>query len=103
MWIEEDLPDRVAATQTIVDAFTAKTGIPVKVNTVDHNTFQDQISSYLQGTPDDTFTWFAGYRMRFFAAQGLATDISDLWAKIGANFSEAFKASSTVPRTISPR
>ena len=83
------------AMQAVVDAFTAKTGIPVKVNTVDHNTFQDQISSYLQGTPDDTFTWFAGYRMRFFAAQGLATDISDLWAKIGSNFSEAFKASST--------
>ena len=81
--------------QAVVDAFTAKTGIAVKVNTVDHNTFQDQISSYLQGTPDDVFTWFAGYRMRFFADQGLATDLSDLWAKIGANFSEAFKASST--------
>ena len=27
-----------------------------------------------------SFTWFAGYRMRFFAAQGLATDISDVWA-----------------------
>ena len=37
----------------MVDYFTAKTGIAVKVNTVDHNTFQDQISAYLQGTPDD--------------------------------------------------
>ena len=83
------------AMQAVVDAFTAKTGITVKVNTVDHNTFQDQISQYLQGTPDDTFTWFAGYRMRFFAKQGLATDISDLWAKIGSNYSDAFKASST--------
>ncbi len=83
------------AMQAVVDAFTAKTSIAVKVNTVDHNTFQDQISQYLQGTPDDTFTWFAGYRMRFFADQGLATDITDLWAKIGSNFSEAFKASST--------
>jgi multiple sugar transport system substrate-binding protein len=83
------------AMQAVVDAFTAKTGIPVKVNTVDHNTFQDQISSYLQGTPDDTFTWFAGYRMRFFANQGLATDLTDLWSTIGSNFSEAFKASST--------
>ena len=43
-----------------------------KVNTVDHGTFQDQINSYLQGTPDDVFTWFAGYRMQFFADQGLA-------------------------------
>jgi multiple sugar transport system substrate-binding protein len=83
------------AMQAVVDAFTKKTGIAVKVNTVDHNTFQDQISAYLQGTPDDTFTWFAGYRMRFFAKQGLATDLTPLWAKIGSNFSDAFKASST--------
>ena len=45
----------------------------VTVNDHDHNDFQDQISSYLQGTPDDVFTWFAGYRLRFFAAQGLLT------------------------------
>ena len=83
------------AMQAVADAFTAKTKIAVKVNTVDHNTFQDQISTYLQGTPDDTFTWFAGYRMRFFADQGLATDISDIWTKIGPNYSDAFKASST--------
>ena len=83
------------AMQAVADAFTAKTGIAIKVNTVDHNTFQDQISTYLQGTPDDTFTWFAGYRMRFFADQGLATDISDIWSKIASNYSDAFKASST--------
>jgi multiple sugar transport system substrate-binding protein len=83
------------AMQAVVDAFTTKTGITVKVNTVDHNTFQDQISAYLQGTPDDVFTWFAGYRMRFFADQGLATDLSDVWTTIGSNFSPAFKAAST--------
>ena len=48
----------------------------MKVNTVDHNTFQEQINNYLQGKPDDVFTWFAGYRMRFFAEKGLAGDIS---------------------------
>lgn len=79
----------------IVDTFTKTTGIPVKINTTDHGTFQDQISSYLQGTPDDVFTWFSGFRMRFFAAQQLATDISDVWAKVGANYSEAFKVGST--------
>jgi multiple sugar transport system substrate-binding protein len=84
-----------AALQEVFDAFTASSGITVKVNTVDHGTFQDQISSYLQGTPDDAFTWFAGFRMRFFAEQGLATDISDVWAKIGGNFSQAFKDAST--------
>lgn len=79
----------------IVDTFTQQTGITVKINTVDHGTFQDQISSYLQGTPDDVFTWFSGFRMRFFAAQGLATDISDVWGKVGGNYSDAFKVGST--------
>ena len=84
------------AMQDIVDAFTAKTGITVKVNTVDHGTFQNQISSYLQGTPDDVFTWFSGFRMRFFAAQGLAEDISDVWqSSLTANYSDAFKVGST--------
>jgi multiple sugar transport system substrate-binding protein len=81
--------------QGIVDTFTQETGITVKVNTVDHGTFQDQISSYLQGTPDDVFTWFSGFRMRFFAAQGLAADISDVWGKVGGNYSDAFKVGST--------
>ena len=83
------------AFQDMVDAFTAETGIDVTVNTVDHGTFQDQISSYLQGTPDDVFTWFSGFRMRFFAAQGLAEDISDVWANVGSNYSDAFKVGST--------
>ena len=51
----------------VFKAFTKKTGIGVKVNTVDHNTFQEQINTYLQGQPQDVFTWFAGYRMQFFA------------------------------------
>ncbi len=33
--------------------------------------------------------------MRFFADQGLATPISDVWATIGGNYSEAFKSAST--------
>jgi multiple sugar transport system substrate-binding protein len=76
-------------------AFTTKTKVKTKVNTVDHNTFQEQINNYLQGSPDDVFTWFAGYRMRFFAAQGLAGDISDVWDKIGSDFSDSFKKAST--------
>jgi multiple sugar transport system substrate-binding protein len=84
-----------AAMQQMVDAFTAETGITVAINTVDHGTFQDQISSYLQGTPDDVFTWFSGFRMRFFAAQGLAEPITDVWSKIGSNYSDAFKVGST--------
>jgi multiple sugar transport system substrate-binding protein len=72
-----------------------QTGVTVEVNTVEHGAFQDQLNSYLQATPDDIFTWFAGFRMRFFADQGLATPITDLWEQIGANYSEAFKAAST--------
>ena len=69
------------------------TGVPYKGNFVDHNSFQDNITTYLQ-QPDDVFTWFAGYRMRFFAEKGLTGDISDVWANF-ADFSDSFKAAST--------
>lgn len=84
-----------SAFQAEVDGFHAATSaVTAKINTVDHNTFQENINNYLQGKPDDVFTWFAGYRMRFFAAKGLAGDISDVWAKL-TGFSEAFKQAST--------
>ncbi|AWW38751.1 sugar ABC transporter substrate-binding protein [Streptomyces sp. AS58] len=76
----------------IYAAFRKKSGLTVDVNTKDSNTFQEQINSYLQGTPDDVFTWFAGYRMQFFAAKGLATPIDDVWETIGGNFPDAMKA-----------
>ena len=84
-----------AAFQKMVDLCTAKEGVTATVNTTSHNPFQDAISSYLQGTPDDIFTWFAGYRMKFFASQGLSTPIDDVWAKVGSNYSDAFKTAST--------
>ena len=84
-----------AAYEKVFAAFKTTTGGDVKVNTVDHNTFQEQINSYLQGKPDDVFTWFAGYRMQFFAQRGLATDISDVWGKVGSNYSDALKNAST--------
>ncbi|MBT2674487.1 carbohydrate ABC transporter substrate-binding protein [Streptomyces sp. ISL-14] len=73
----------------IYAAFKKESGLTVDVNTKDHNTFQEQINSYLQGTPDDVFNWFAGYRMQFFAAKGLATPIDDVWKTIGGNFPDA--------------
>ena len=88
-------PSPKAAFASLTAGATAATGVQVKINTVDHNTFQTNISSYLQGTPDDLFTWFAGYRMQYFAAQGLAMPIDDVWQKIGGNFSSAAKALST--------
>jgi len=83
------------AYEKVFAAFKAAKHGDVQVNTVDHNTFQEQINSYLQGKPDDVFTWFAGNRMQFFAQRGLATDISELWSKVGDNYSDALKAAST--------
>ncbi|MFF0142134.1 ABC transporter substrate-binding protein [Streptomyces sp. NPDC005227] len=75
----------------IYAAFKKQSGVTVDVNTKDHNTFQEQINSYLQGTPDDVFNWFAGYRMQFFASKKLASPIDDVWDKIGGNFPDAMK------------
>src|SRR3954451_4194464 len=71
---------------------TGKTKVKISINTTDHNTFQNNISSYLQGTPDSLATWFAGYRLQFFAAQGLLSPIDDVWDKIGGNFNDAAKS-----------
>ncbi|HET9076482.1 MAG TPA: ABC transporter substrate-binding protein, partial [Acidimicrobiales bacterium] len=84
-----------AAFASMIGGFTAAhPSVTVNINTVDHNTFQNNINNYLQGTPDDLFTWFAGYRMRFFASQGLAEPIDDVWDVISPHFSDAFKAAS---------
>ena len=83
------------ALQAMVDFCEEQEGIEVTVNTTEHGAFQDNLTTYLQGTPDDVFTWFAGYRMRYFADQGLLTPIDDVWEEIGPNFSDAFKTAST--------
>ncbi|WP_407563505.1 ABC transporter substrate-binding protein [Streptomyces sp. 184] len=82
------------AFQDVFDAFGKKSKKEVEVNTVDHNTFQENINRYLQGRPDDVFMWFAGYRMQFFAERGLLTEISDLWKGFDG-FSGALKDQST--------
>ena len=69
--------------------------ITVQLNVVDHNTFQENITTYLQN-PDDVIPWFAGYRMQFFAAQGLLGPIDDVWeAGLNDTMSEGFKLAST--------
>ena len=80
-----------AAFASLVGSAKSATGVKISVNTVDHNTFQNNISNYLQGTPNDLATWFAGYRLQFFAAQNLLTPIDDVWDKIGGNFNTATK------------
>jgi multiple sugar transport system substrate-binding protein len=80
------------ALQAMVDGFGNK-DVKVKVNTTDHNSFQDNIVQYLQ-QPDDVISWFAGYRMQTVAAKGLIGDISDVWGKADG-LSDAFKKAST--------
>ena len=77
------------------DAYAEETGTEVQLNAVDHNTFQESINTYLQGTPDDVFTWFAGFRMAQFAENGLITDLSDQWPIEGIG--DSFKQASTAP------
>ena len=83
------------AYQEVFDAFTKASTTAVKVNTVDHNSFQENINNYLQGSPDEVFTWFAGNRMQFFAAQGLLTPIDDVWTGFQDQYSDAFIKAST--------
>jgi multiple sugar transport system substrate-binding protein len=87
-------PGSKAGIQAIADAFSAANGgTKVTVNTVDHGTFQNQITQYLGGTPEDVFTWFSGHRMRFFADKGLATPIDDVWSAVSSNYTAGFAAS----------
>ena len=81
--------------QGMADAYAKKTGSAVTVNAVDHNTFQESINTYLQGTPDDVFTWFAGYRMAQFAENGLIRTSATCGPSSG--MSDAFKKSATAP------
>lgn len=83
-------PGEKKGMEAINAAFTAATGIQVVMNTVDHGTFQDQITNYLGGTPDTGYTWFSGFRMKFFAAQGLNVAIDDVWEKVKGNYTPGF-------------
>lgn len=90
----DDVPKRALAAS--IDAFIASQDVEVETNTVDHEQFQEQITKYLQGGPDDVWAWFAGYRMRFFAGKGFAGDVSGLWSdRLDSQYTDAFKQAST--------
>ena len=78
-----------AALAAAVDA----TGIDTVINTIDHNTYQENFNTYIQ-QPDDVVSWFAGYRMRAFAGKGVLGDISDVWAGLDG-MSAGFKSASS--------
>ena len=46
-----------------IAAAVEATGVPTTINTVDHNTYQENFNTYIQ-QPDDVVCWFAGYRGR---------------------------------------
>ncbi len=77
----------------MANAYAAESGVEVDINAVDHGTFQENINTYLQGSPDDVFTWFAGYRMDQFAQSGLIADVSDAWPIDG--MADSFKQAAT--------
>ena len=84
--------DRAAA---MVAAYEKESGVTVEINAVDHNTFQESLNTYLQGSPDDVFSWFAGFRMAQLAENGLISDISEVWPIDG--MTDAFKTAATAP------
>ena len=81
--------------KALVAAYEKKSGNKVTYNATESNAFQNNLSQYLQGTPDDTFQWMAGYRMQFFAEQGLLEDISDVWSDIEDQYDNSYKIAST--------
>lgn len=68
--------------------------VDVTINTLDHNTYEENISTILQAQDDDVLAWFAGFRNKFFADQGLVGDLSDVWDSV-TGLGEGFKAAST--------
>ena len=65
-------------------AFTDKTGIAVKQNIVDHSTFQNSITNYLGGTPDDRSPGSPGTACGSSPPRACPRPIDDVWAKVGA-------------------
>ena len=84
-----------AGVETVQAAFGTLTGLQPTLHIVDNDQFQVSIDTYLGGTPDDLFTWFPGYRMRFFAQEGLILPIDDVWAPIQDKFTPALAGAVT--------
>jgi len=81
--------------KALVAAYEKKSGNKVTYNATESNAFQNNLSQYLQGTPDDAFQWMAGFRMQFFADQGLLEDVSDVWKSIGDQYDNSYKIASS--------
>lgn len=81
-----------AGYDAVFGAFTAETGIDVATNRL---LYTEQVNNYLQSAPDDVLIWNAGYRMRFFAGQGLVSDLTGVWDEIGDGISDGVRQACT--------
>jgi multiple sugar transport system substrate-binding protein len=79
--------------QEALAAAVATTGLSVAINTIDHNSYQENFNTYIQ-QPDDAMCWFAGYRMRAFASKGVVGDISDVWDGL-SGFGDGFRSAAS--------
>jgi multiple sugar transport system substrate-binding protein len=69
-----------AAWEAAVDDFRRENpDLRVEFNVYDHESYKKAIRNWLTGAPPDVVFWFAGHRMRQFAAPGLFADLSDLY------------------------
>jgi multiple sugar transport system substrate-binding protein len=87
-WGAAENPDPAerAGMDAVDAAFEELTGLRPTLNAIDPLTYQEHALDYLQGTPDDLFTWATGYRMRFFVQKGLILPIDEVWAAVKGNF-----------------
>lgn len=83
--------DGVAA---LIAGYQAKSGNEVKLEIIPGASFSETIATYLSGSPGDVFTWFGGYRMRYYASKGLLASTDDVWKSIGGNFREGVTSAS---------
>jgi len=91
----EHEPVPSSSVAAMVDYCTNKTGLTAPVAITNHNDFQDQFNTFMQGTPEDIVKWFTGERVRFPARNGLLTPIDDVWAAVGSNYTEGMAKAST--------
>jgi len=83
--------------QAVNDAYTKKTGVKITQQAVESDPFQNGISQYLQGTPDDVFGWMAGWRTNFYASQDLFHDVSANIKNLGDQLPAAVIQGATNP------
>ena len=79
----------------MIKGFEATAKDSVKLDIIPGVDLSNTIATYLSGSPADTFTWFGGYRMRYYAGKGLLAPIDDVWDTIGKNFNAGVANAST--------